>query len=182
MFRVRITKSVLPALLILAFMLGGCNYYFPHVYDGPTKKIYMPNWQNRTNKLGLDVDIYQQLSRWFQKSQSIVLTKDKASADLILAGEVVSIDLPSISWDGAARATEVKVRLNVRYILKDLRTDEILWEMPTEIWTEEYSAMGGSAAMADNEKIALDQILEDMSERIYIGTLDKLRRLNKQAK
>jgi len=179
---VRITKSVLPVLLIAVFMLGGCRYYFPHVYDGPVKKIYMPNWQNRTSKLGLDADIYQQLSRWFQKSQSIILTKEKAEADLILAGEVVGIDLPSISWDGSARATEVKVRLYVRYILKDLQTDEILWEVPREMWTEEYSAMGGSSVMADNEKIALDQILEDMSERIYIGTLDKLRRLNMPAK
>jgi hypothetical protein len=181
-FGVRTTKSVLPVLLILAFLLGGCSYYFPHVYDGPTQKIYMPTWKNRTSNLGLDVKIYQSLARWFQKSQSIVLSKNKAGADLILAGEIVSIDLPSIAWNANSRATEVKVRLNVRYILKDLQTDEILWEVPKEMWSEEYSTLGGSTAITENENEALDQILEELSERLYLGTLDRLRRLNMKTK
>ncbi len=175
-------KSVLPVLLIIALLFGGCSYYFPHVYDGPTKKIYMPTWKNRTSNLGLDTKIYQSLARWFQKSQSIVLTKNKAEADLILAGEIVSIDLPSIAWNVNAMATEVKVRLNVRYILKDLQTNEILWEVPREIWTEEYSSLGGSMAINENEKRALDVILEELSERLYLGTLDKIRQINMKAK
>jgi len=44
--------------------------------------------------------------------------KGKKGSDLILAGEITSIDLPSIAWDGDSRATEVKVKLVVRYILK----------------------------------------------------------------
>ena len=44
----------------------------------------MPTWQNRTNKLGLDMNIYQSLSRWFQKSEAVDLTKEKSGADLIL--------------------------------------------------------------------------------------------------
>ena len=102
----RILRSVFPVLLTTMIMLSGCVYYFPHVYDGPTKKIYMASWQNRTSNLELDTQIYQSLSRWFQKSKSIVLTKDKAEADLILAGEIMSIYLPGISWNEAATATE----------------------------------------------------------------------------
>ena len=178
----RITRSVLPVLLALMFMLGGCVYYFPHVYDGPTQKIYMASWQNRTSNLELDTEIYQSLARWFQKSKSIVLTKDKAEADLILAGEIISIYLPGISWNANASATEVKVRLEVRYILKNLKTSSILWEVPRELWTEEYSTRGGSAMMAANEKDALDQIKDDLSERIYLGTLEQLRKMNMNAK
>lgn len=174
----RLSKTVLPILMAAALLAGGCGYYFPHIYDGPTRTIYMPNWQNRTSQLGLDAKIYQSLSRWFQKSKSIVLTKNKAEADLILAGEIVNIDLPSVSWDGNARTTEVKVMLHVRYVLKDLKSDEIIWEVPRELWTEAYSSVGGASAMADNEREALAQILEDISERIYLGTLDKLRKEN----
>lgn len=174
---VRLTRLFL-ILLSLAVITGGCGYTFPHVYDGPTRVIYMPNWQNRTSQLGLDAKIYQSLSRWFQKSDSIVLTKKKAEADLTLAGEIVHIDLPSVSWDGNAQTTEVKVVLQVRYVLKDIKSDKIIWEVPREIWTEAYSTVGGSAAMSDNEREALAQILSDMSERIYIGTLDRLRSSN----
>jgi len=168
--------------LFLAVLLGGCGYYFPHVYDGPTQTIYMPNWKNRTSQLGLDARIYQSLSRWFQKSSSIILTKNRDQADMVLAGELISIDLPSVSWDADARTTETNVALSVRYILKDIKSDKILWEVPNELWTEAYSTEGGAAVMAENERKALTQILDDMSERIYIGTLDKLRRAKRTAR
>lgn len=165
-------------LAAIAVISGGCGYYFPHVYEGPSQTIYMPNWQNRTNQLGLDSKIYQSLSRWFQKSKSIKLTKDKSEADLILAGEIIDIDLPSVSWNEDARADEVKVMLQVRYVLKDIKSDEILWEVPRELWTEDFSTGRFSLNVADNEQTALTQILNDMSERIYLGTLDRLRKKN----
>ena len=174
----RLTRYVYLILLSIAVITSGCGYTFPHVYDGPTRIIYMPTWSNRTSQLGLDSKIYQSLSRWFQKSGSIVLTKNKDEADMILAGEIVDISLPSVSWDGNAQSTEVKVVLQVRYVLKDKKSDEIIWEVPREIWTEAYSTVGGASAMSDNERTALTQILTDMSERIYIGTLDKLRQAN----
>ncbi len=164
-------------VLLLALFLGGCGYYFPHVYNGPSRVIYMPNWKNRTNKLGLDIKIYQELSRWFQKSESIELTKDKGSADLILAGEIVSITLPSVSWESASSANYYKVKLIVRYVLKDLRSGKIMWEVPKKLYTEDYS---GTSASTTEEDKALETIIEDMSESIYLGTLNRLRRQQAQ--
>ena len=135
----------------------------------------MPEWKNRTSKLGIDITLYKNLSRWFRKSEAIVLTKKKAQADLILAGEIVSIDLPSVAWGGDTVTTDVKVRLTVRYVLKDLKNDKILWEVPNEVWTEDYPSQTiGSAA----ETEALITIIDDLSERIYLGTLAKLRKEN----
>lgn len=171
----RLSTIIFLLLAGIAVISGGCGYYFPHVYEGPAKTIYMPNWKNRTSQLGLDAKIYQSLSRWFQKSKSIKLTKDKSEADLILAGEIIDIDLPSVSWEGDAQTTEVKVKMQVRYVLKDIKSDDILWEVPIELWTEAYSTVGFSRTVADNEQAALAQIIKDMSERIYIGTLDRLR-------
>ncbi len=167
-----------PGLLVifcLIFLLGGCGYYFPHIYDGPEKSVYMPNWKNRTDKLGIDAVMYQSLSIWFQKSKAIRITKNKETADLILAGEITFIDLPSVAWDGNARATDVKVRLGLRYVLKDLKNGEILWEVPRDMWTEDFDTLNQSA---DNEDEALKQIIDDVSEKIYLGTLDKLRKQN----
>lgn len=167
--------------ICLAAILGGCGYYFPHVYSGESKVLYLPEWHNRTNELGLDAQIYQSLASWFRKSKAITVTKDKAEADLILAGEVVSIDLPSVSWTGDARTSEVKVTLVVRYILKDLQTDKIMWEVPAQTWTEEYGTQGTSAFVAEDEENATKRIIEDLSEKIYLGVLEKLRRQNLKA-
>jgi hypothetical protein len=133
-----------PGLLVifcLIFLLGGCGYYFPHIYDGPEKSVYMPNWKNRTSKLGIDAVMYQSLSIWFQKSKAIRITKNKETADLILAGEITFIDLPSVAWDGNARTTDVKVRLGLRYVLKDLKNGEIIWEVPDDMWTEDFGSL-----------------------------------------
>ena len=165
-------------LVSLVALLGGCGYYFPHVYEGPDRTIYMPQWKNRTSQLGLDTEIYQSLSRWFQKSRAINMSKDKAQADMILAGEIVYIELPSVAWGGDARTTDVKVRLGVRYVLKDLQSGKILWEVPDELWTEDYSTRDDNITA---EQEALKQIIDDLSERIFLGTLDKLRRADKQA-
>ena len=168
-----------PGLLVifcLIFLLGGCGYYFPHVYDGPEKSVYMPNWKNRTNKLGIDAIMYQSLSIWFQKSKAIRITKNKETADLILAGEITFIDLPSVAWNSNARTTDVKVRLGLRYVLKDLKNGEILWEVPEDMWTEDFGTLNETA---DNEDEALEIILDDISEKIYLGVLDKLRKQNR---
>jgi len=109
------------------------------------------------------------------------LTKERSDADLVLAGEIIDIDLPSVSWDWEARATEVKVKLQVRYVLKDIKSDEILWEVPRELWTEDFSTGRFSLNVADNEQEALAQIIKDLSERIYLGTLDRLRAKNAPA-
>ena len=154
-----------PGLLVifcLFFLLGGCGYYFPHIYDGP-------------DKLGIDAVMYQSLSIWFQKSKAIRITKKKETADLILAGEITYIDLPSVAWDGNARATDVKVRLGLRYVLKDLKNNKILWEVPNDMWTEDFNTLNQSA---DSEDEALKQIIDDVSEKIYLGTLDKIRKQN----
>jgi hypothetical protein len=94
-----------------------------------------------------------------------------------LAGEIISIQLPGVGWDTQARATDVKVELHLRYVLKDLQNDKILWEMPSDIWTEDYSTL---AAKADNEDKAIRQILHDVSERIYLGTLARVRALHRE--
>jgi len=171
-------KKYISSLILFAsffLLLGGCGYYFPSVYDGPSKTVYMPEWKNRTSKLGIDITLYKNLSRWFQRSEAIILTKNKSTADLILAGEIVSIVLPSVAWGGDSVTTNVKVQLVVRYVLKDLKNDKILLEVPSELWTEDYPSQTlGSAA--ENE--ALATILNDLSERIYIDTLAKLRKEN----
>lgn len=172
-------KKIIFSLILLTslfLLLGGCGYYFPGVYDGPSKTIYMPEWKNRTSKLGIDITLYKSLSRWFQQSEAIVLTKNRDRAELILAGEILSIDLPSISWNADTVTTDVKIKIGVRYVLKNLKTGQILWEVPNELWTEDYPAQTLSSA-AENE--ALTTIIDDLSERIYLGTLNKIRKENR---
>lgn len=165
------------SLFIAACILAACGYHNPNVYTGPHKVIYITEWKNRTSELGLDVKIYRSLTRWFQNSGSISTVREKAGADLILAGEIISIELPSLSYGSNNTAAEVKVRLRVRYVLKDIATNSILMEVPDEVWIDDYLISTSSAVNQDNERKALDTIINDLSQRIYQRTVSKLPKL-----
>ncbi len=166
--------SRLFSIFFLAILVTSCGYRNPNVYTGPPKKIYITEWKNRTSELGLNSDIYRTLTKWFQKAGSISTIRQKDGADLILAGEIVSLDLPSLSYGDNNLATEVKVKLRVRYILKDIRSQKIVLEAPDEIWTEEYLVSSNITTNLDNEAEALEVIIDDLSQKIYQKTIAKL--------
>ena len=96
----------------------------------------------------------------------------------ILAGEITSIDLPSVSWDSISNSTGNKVRLFVRFVLKDLKTGEIIWEEPKKLYTTDFT---DRTITTTGEDEALKVIIEDMSEDIYLGVLNKIRRMDRKA-
>jgi hypothetical protein len=158
-------------LLVIASLFVACGYRNPNIYTGPDKKIYITEWKNRTSELNLDAKLYRSLTRWFQKSRSIATVRAKEGADLILAGEVVSLELPSLSYGAGNLTSEVKVRLRVRYIVKDIPSNKILLEISDQTWEESYLVSSNSSTNQDNESKALDKIIEDMSQKIYQKTI-----------
>ena len=161
----------------MILLLSSCGYHNPYVYSGPAKTIYITEWKNRTNQLSLDSKIYRSLARWYQKAGSLHVSKNKEGADLILAGEIVSISLPSLSYGANRESAQNQVRLRVRYILKDLATGKILMEAPDEIWDEPYLTSSASSGTNANETTALDTIIDQLSQKIYQRTLVQIPKL-----
>jgi hypothetical protein len=173
---VKTLRYLLP-LLVVTLIFTACGYHNPNVYSGPDKAIYMAEWKNRTSEMGLDSKIYRTLTRWFQYSKSISTVRVKEGADLVLAGEIISIELPSLSYGAGNVATEVKVRLRIRYILKEIASGKIILEVGDETWTEEYLVSANSSQNLDNEAAALDRIVENLSQKIYQRTVAELPKL-----
>ena len=160
-----------------AVFLSGCGYRNPYVYSGPDKSIYVTTWKNRTSDLQLDAKIYQELLKWFQKSRSLKITKSKEEADFILAGEIISVDIPSLAFDGTNTASDVRLTLKVRYIFKDLATESVLIEMPSQDWQQSYTITADAAVTRDNANEAQDKVIEDLAQSIYQRTLLEISKL-----
>lgn len=165
------------SLVVVVLLIAACGYHNPNIYDGPSKTIYLAEWKNRTSRLGLDSQIYRSLTRWFQKSRSITTVRKKEGADLILAGEFISLELPSLSYGANSTTTEVKVRLRLRYVLKDISSNKIVIEVPDVTWTEEYLTSSDSTSNLNNEREALETIIDDLSKIIYQRTITELPKL-----
>ncbi len=172
----RIVCRLFP-LIVIACIVAACGYRNPNIYNGPPKSIYITEWKNRTSELGLDSKLYRSLTKWFQKSGSISTVRQKEGADLILAGEVVSLELPSLSYGANNITSEVKVRLRVRYIVKEIASNKILLEIADQTWEESYIASTNSSVNMDNETKALNKIIEDMSQKIYQKTISGITKL-----
>jgi len=158
-------------LSLFTIVIVSCGYHNPNVYTGPAKSIYIAEWKNRTNELALGSKIYRSLTRWYQKSGSISVVRQKSNADLILAGEIVSIDLPSLAYGVASTTVAVKTKLRVRYILKEISSNTVILEVPDEIWTEPYRIGDNSTEAIDNENDALNRTIENLSQKIYQATV-----------
>jgi hypothetical protein len=163
--------------IVVVVFLSGCGYRNPYVYSGPDKTIYVKTWKNRTSDLQLDAQIYQELLKWFQKSRSLKITKNKEGADFILAGEIISLDIPSLAFDGTNTASDVRLTLKVRYIFKDLATDAVLIEKPSEFWQQSYTITSDAAETRDNAREAQEIIVEDLAQSIYQRALLEISRL-----
>jgi hypothetical protein len=124
--------------------------------------------------LQLDAKIYQSLIKWFQKSGSLHITKTKEGADYILAGEIISYNIPSLTFGANNNTSEVNLRLKVRYVFKDLTTDKVLFDAPKETWIEEYKITSDAAETRDNADDALEIIIDEMSQKIYQKALLEL--------
>jgi len=164
-------------LIVIACIVAACGYRNPNIYNGPHKSIYITEWKNRTSELGLDSKLYRSITKWFQKSGSISTVRQKEGADLILAGEVISLELPSLSYGANNITSEVKVRLRVRYIVKEIASNKILLEVSDQTWEESYISSTNSSVNMDNESKALNKIIEDMSQKIYQKTISGITKL-----
>ena len=63
-------------------------------------------------------------------------------------------------------------------MLKDLKTGEIIWEEPKKLYTTDFI---DRTITTTGEDEALKVIIEDMSEDIYLGVLNKIRRMDRKA-
>lgn len=168
--RIRVYSIFLFALPLLI----SCGYHNPYVYSGPAKTVYIATWKNRTSELQLNTQIYQSLLSWYQRNSAIRVVRSKEEADLILGGEIVSIDIPSLSYGANNITREVNLKLRVRYVLKDLKAGTILFQEPGEQRTEEYVVTNDNTMDSASESVALSTIIDELSQDIYTRTLTVL--------
>ncbi len=167
---------ILILVLALVSLPIACGYHNPYVYSGPAQTLQISPWDNRTSDLDLGIRLSRSLRHWFQKTAAIQTVPERGTANLVLAGEIISIARPTLTSAATGITSEVKVILTVRYVLKDQNSNELLLEVPSETWTESYFVGSNSAQTSGNESAALDLIIDDISEKIYLNTLTLLRR------
>jgi len=161
-------------LLFLSLAISSCGYSNPYVRKTtpviPTKTILITTWQNRTNELGLESIYFRLFNAWFKNSRRIKVVFDEDQADLKLTGEISAIDLPGLFYGPSEEALEIKLKLTVRFTLRDNRNNSILWQEKQYIFYEPFIIDPSGEKAEFNKQRALLRIGDEIAELIYLRT------------
>lgn len=161
-------------LLILAFAISSCGYTNPYVQkesqELPAKTLLITTWQNRTNELGLESIYFRLFNAWFKKSSRINVIFDEEQADLKLTGEISAIELPGLFYNPSDEALEIKIKLTVRFTLRDNRNNSVLWQERQYTIFEPFIIDPTGEKSENNKQKALLRIGDEIAELIYLRT------------
>ncbi len=166
-----IKKIILP-LMLVAISAAGCGYYNPNMMpaeqQGPPIKLHVPLWDNPTSEIRLATDIHNALQDWLIQSKRLQLTKSSVNSDYVLSGKVISVRYPGRSYTTTDQAQALKAILTVEYAVRDTSSNKVVWEAKRYSLEETYSLGSSSSDTDNNKKKALELIIDDLGENIYI--------------
>jgi len=161
-------KNLLLSLSLSCFLLMmGCGYQMvgkeTHVPPG-LNSIAIPTFKNQTFEPGIEVQFTQGFLKEFILDRRVNVV-DRAQADSVLEGIVLSFNFFSVAYDRSGLVLEYQVNVLLDLTLKK-RTGEVLWTEKglSETWW--FRASSDVLLNEANKAAALQQIGRLAAERI----------------
>ncbi|MFP3867841.1 MAG: LPS assembly lipoprotein LptE [Desulfobacteraceae bacterium] len=127
-------------ILFLAMLglinLAGCGY---HVLGStPTTsvmqpKLAIPLFTNRSNEVGLEAIFANALIGTFSQSKAAQVTTKENQADLILQGDVTTVENRSLAYRDIDRSLVRRVSISIDFVLKERQSGKVIWKQAKAI-------------------------------------------------
>lgn len=155
-------------LVAMGVFVCACGYRFPGGGEipGGIKTVSIPLFVNRTNELGLENTITNDLINEFIIRRKKALADDEEMADGVLNGEIVSVFARTITQTGAGGSVEREVVVAVDLKLID-KKDQVVWA-PRGVGARETYDVGANSLETElNRQEALQELSVRLAEKIY---------------
>jgi len=153
------------SILLLCLCFSACGYRFAGGDFPPDiKTLCITVFENRTAETGIETLFANDLLNEFTKS-SLVLT-GRAEADAVLAGEIESLAIKTVSRQGSHTALEREVRIAVALKLTDPDGVEI-WSAKGISDNEAYPVTPDKSETEQNRRNAVSEISKRIAEDVY---------------
>jgi hypothetical protein len=167
-------------IFFLFSLISSCGYHNPLSSTLPKTSIYLAKWDNHTNILGLESIISQSITTWMLENKKLILVDSIEESDYQLSGKILSINTPGLSYGLFDRAIEVKAIIKLNYSFKDSKTGKILWQQKGAVFEKPYLLGFDAVKTLSNRKASLLEMANDLGERIFLQTINSLRRAKEQ--
>ena len=166
------------SLLFVLFVVTGCGYHNPNMLpaeqQGRVLKLFVPIWPNPTNEIRLASDIRNALQDWLGQNKQFILVDNSGEADYVLNGKINAVSYTGRAYNANNQAQALIASLNIDYTVTDTRTGKTAWEAKGFGLTETYSLQNDA-----HKKQALDTIVDNLAEQIYIRLYSSIARYEK---
>ena len=144
------------SILIVGFLavtLAGCGYHFSGSGSLPAgvSRVFITIFENRTAETGVESTFTNDLIFEFTRSREENLAQGRSSADGILTGTIVSLNIENISRATLITAVERIVTGTLNLRLKSL-DGRILWRSGDVVQRQTYAVVDGNKTATDQNK------------------------------
>jgi outer membrane lipopolysaccharide assembly protein LptE/RlpB len=151
----------------LALFVCACGYRFPGAgaLPGGIQKIYIPLFSNRTNEVGIENIVTDDLTNEFILQRKEALTDDK-QADGVLSGTIVSVLTRTISQTGEGASVEREVVVKVELKLTD-KNGRLVWITRWLSAREPYTVGDNNIETDRRRRDAIETLSTRLAQKIY---------------
>ncbi len=172
--------AVMMAIVVVCLLSGACGYtlagrgsFLPDYIE----TIGVPSFANNTSFFEVEQLLTREVRSELIGRGNYRVVPETTSVDAVLEGTISSIQFVPASFTSQQQASRYVFTLSARIAFRDLRTDEVLWENPSLVFTEEYEvATGGGAldvsAFFGQQSNALERIAGDFAKTVVSAILE----------
>ncbi len=136
------------------------------------KRIHVPIFSNNTLEQGIGVRVTDSIRKVILNDGRVVLAGGLQDADAVLVGQVLQFRLRAIGFNSEDRAQEVRLRMSMRVVLRDLERDRILFRQ-TIVSDREYQVSSdlqtNQSKKARASQLASDDIAQELQSLMIEG-------------
>ena len=103
---------------------------------------------------------------------------DTDDVDAVLEGSIDDIDIAPASFTDDQQASRYVFTLTARIAFRDMTTDEVLWENPRLVFSDEYEVASGGgdvesvSSFFGQRSNAIERIAQDFAETVVSSILE----------
>ena len=154
-------NKTLLVILMFFFLFACAKYSFRGALPSHLKTIYIEDFDDHTNYPGVREEFMQKVATAFISDNSLTIVEQKASADLILNGNLASIQRRPASITPTEQVQQYQMVLTIKTECLNTHTQKPLWAETIS----RYGIISGSASRDEIDQansLAIDQVVEDI--------------------
>ena len=169
------------ALVLLALGGSSCGYtlagrgsFLPDYVE----TIGIPMFENRTPVFDVERLLTQEVRTAFIARGSYRVQTDESDAQALLSGTISNINIQPASFSAEQQASRYVLTLTAAIEFVDLTTNEVIWDNPSLVFSEEYDVASGAgdvssaSAFFGQRSNAVERMASDFATTVVSSILE----------